>query len=273
MPERIKVILGDGGAKTMKSSVSKAMYDAISQHAQVTVADAGRFVRQVTVAAFKYMGIDGKSEDIPSDALDEAIRAVVAAGTAFDETYEWGDLESPEVNRWVTVVGLRPEVQAQKMTWYERTIEQAIARGDEVLVFNSRNPRAHLTRWLGTVLDLRLELFTDCDPAVAARRKLLNEGVSDPTPEVLKAEELAIIKRRKMDIERPTDPYVPPQLDQLVRYESGSDPQAVIAQTWDVDPAEAPRPILFDTTNMTKEVMSRNVQELALFALGLSETK
>lgn len=265
MPTRIQTVLIDGGAKTSKSTVGTAICEALARYKHVAVGDAGRFVRQVTFAALEALGVDGR-EDIADADLDRAIKAVVQAETAFDENYIWGNLESPEINRWVSVVGKRPAVQQQKMDWYGALLHRARQNGDEVLVINARNPRSHLKKWAGE-LELKLEIFTDCDPKVAAVRKLLGHGVPKPSPDLVEKERLAIIERRELDLTRPTDTFVVPK--KFVPYDAGGDVQDIIAKSRKAPADTAPLPILFDTSDMSKPGMERAAQQLALAALGL----
>jgi len=256
----------DGGAKTGKSTVGDAIARAITQYRKVKVADAGAFYRRVTVGVFGEFGNDISSlaDDL---ALDHAIQVTLRKGTAFDDSYPWGDLERPEVGDWVSIVGRRSSVQQEAMRWYEQIVMQA-AESVDVLVINARNPVSHLKKWLDNrTLHLSLELYTDCDPKVAAYRKLTGHGVSNPSAKQIKLETEAIIARRKGDLTRPTDTFVLPTT--WVSFNLGDDPAKTVEQWRAINFAGGYSPIRFDTSDMPKLDMEQAVEGLVLAALDL----
>lgn len=270
MHKPIPVISIDGGAKTSKSTVCTAVAEILSQKMRVKTADAGAFVRRNTAAVFYVLGKNDLS-GLSDAEIDNAVDKAVADGTAFDDGFDWGDLERPDVSRWVSVIGKRPAVQEAKMKWYGILIEQTVGTAD-VLVINARNPRLHMRKWLDNgQARVVLELFTQCEPREAARRKLLGHGITDFTEQQLAEETQGVIDRRNLDLTRPTDTFIEPT--NLLPYALGDDPQEVIQKMWTIDPAEAPLPISFDTTAMTKEQMIEAAQSLALAALDFDSKR
>ncbi|HSW66526.1 MAG TPA: (d)CMP kinase [Bacillota bacterium] len=266
MAKQVEVVSLDGGAKSGKSTIGNAIAKVVTPHRRVKVADAGAYYRRNTVGAFDFLGIDGSGE-ISEQDLDTATAAVVKSGLAFNDDFEWGDLERPEVQKWVSRVGRRPLVQQAAKGWFEVTVTQAEQDAD-VLIINARNPRLHMAQWLANgPLRVAVELYVDCEPEEAARRKLIKEGVFTPDQGMLDRETLEIYKRRYSDLTRPTDKFRLPE--QTVDFDLGYDLAETVAASRHAAPDIAPLPISFDTTYMPFEEMELAAQGLALTALRL----
>lgn len=263
-------ILGDGESKVGKTSVTNAIVEGLTPDYSVEVADAGAFYRRLTVATLDRLPVRSEGQPIDPVDLEIVLDGVIADGVAYEDSYEWGDLERPEISSLVSTVG-RSSQKAGK-EWYGRTAAKALESHLDVLVLNGRNPRARLcaaeTGIPAAKLGLCLELVIQCDPEVAGQRAAYAHYGSDPSAVQVAEQRALIIERRRTDRERPDTPYVDPVC--LVPFEVGDlAVEHALDSAWKNFAKLPPAAIGFDTSHMPMDIMTASVQALARTALSL----
>jgi CMP/dCMP kinase len=188
------IIAIDGPAGSGKSSTARAVARALGFHHL----DSGAFYRALTHAALA-AGIDPERWDAlaPAD-LDRLDVGAEPAGDGYRMTVGGRDvareLRSADVNAHVSRMARVPAVRA----WLLDQQRAAAARGD--LVADGRD--------MGTIVfpDAELKVFLVAAPEERARRRLAEQGTTDPTPAQLQAEAERLLARDRSDSERAVAP-------------------------------------------------------------------
>lgn len=196
MAPKALVIAIDGPAASGKSSTAKAVAARLGYRHL----DSGAFYRAVTLAALD-AGIPPESwADLDSRRLSELnVRAVPADGGyrlmvgGVDVSER---IRAPRVNENVSRMAAIPAVR----DWLLGALREAGKGGG--LVADGRD--------IGTVVfpDAQLKVFLVCDPGERARRRLRQDGVVDPDPEMLEAETARLLERDRLDETRTAAPLV-----------------------------------------------------------------
>jgi cytidylate kinase len=192
-PDGIIIAL-DGPAGSGKSSTAKAVAAELGYRHL----DSGAFYRAITLAALR-AGIDAARWDALSSAeLDRLDVHGRPDARGYTLTVAGEDvsaaIRSPEVNAHVSRMAAVPAVR----TWLMGALREAGARGG--LVADGRD--------IGTVVfpDAELKVFLVADPRERARRRLLEQGARDPSPEEIDAEAERLQGRDEIDSTRAVAP-------------------------------------------------------------------
>jgi hypothetical protein len=167
-------------------------------------------------------------------------------------------------------------VKADATGWYERTAQNALDKDADLLLINGRQPRQVLSRWLGrTGVVPTIEFWAQCDSVTAAERVLL--GRKKPIADADKEHEQKNIEnRRAADMLHTEFPVIPPKnAVHYIHYPTLAEVTSLLAvqESWqtngcpDTTEADLPRPIIFDNTNMSKNVMKRTAGLLVANAI------
>jgi hypothetical protein len=277
----MRTALLNGPSKTSKTTIGEGIRDYAQDELSLSVvcADAGEHYRKITVATRLRLGVLGL-ELPPEDELSEAVAMVLKDHEADDPDRHWGDLHAPGVNAWVsTAIANRPNVKADASGWYERTAQNALNKGTDLLIINGRQPRQVLAPWLGEVgLRPSMELWTDCHPIIAAER-VLKARAKPFTRRQVQQEAALIRKRRLADARHAEFAMTPPRNPvQYVHYPSKLEVMASLAveESWrpngvdghaDTSEEDLPRMIRFDNSYLDKPSMIRAASLLTQAAL------
>ncbi|HEX6747754.1 MAG TPA: (d)CMP kinase [Longimicrobium sp.] len=192
-PDGIIVAL-DGPAGSGKSSTAKAVAAALGYRHL----DSGAFYRAITWAALQAeIPVETWCDLAPAqlDALDVHGRPGGAGYTLTVGGAEvMQEIRSPAVNAHVSQMAAVPAVR----TWLMGALREAGARGG--LVADGRD--------IGTVVfpDAELKVYLVADPRERARRRLLEQGFSSPSPEDVEAEAARLQGRDEIDSTRAVAP-------------------------------------------------------------------
>ncbi|HEY0673506.1 MAG TPA: (d)CMP kinase, partial [Longimicrobiales bacterium] len=188
------IIAIDGPAGSGKSSTAKA----VARRLGFRHLDSGAFYRTITLAALQRAIPVAEWNALNAEQLSSwrVSAAPSAQGFAFsiggdDVTNE---IRSPEVNAHVSQMAAVPAVR----TWL---MDQLRAAGESTsLVADGRD--------IGTVVFPRadLKVFLVADPEVRARRRLAENGVTEPSSDELKREMERLLRRDRIDSERAVAP-------------------------------------------------------------------
>jgi cytidylate kinase len=188
------IVTIDGPAGSGKSSTARA----VARRLGFRHLDSGAFYRALTYAALRAGIAPDDWDALTADELTRfAIRAVPAAEgyrlCAGDEDVT-DRIRSPEVNAHVSRMARVPAVRA----WLLGRLRGAAECVD--LVTDGRD--------MGTVVFPRadLKVFLTADPSVRARRRLLEQGVGEPSPADLALEVDRLAIRDRIDSEREVAP-------------------------------------------------------------------
>lgn len=193
------IVTLDGPAGSGKSSTARAVAARLGfRHL-----DSGAFYRALTRAALDAGIPDARWAGLSLPELD----ALQVWGEAADQGYRLlargvditDRLRSPEVNARVSALAALPRVRE----WLLERLRQAAIGVD--LVTDGRD--------MGTVVfpDADLKFFLVADPAVRARRRLLEGGQDPDAPAALAAEVARIEARDRADTERAAAPLREPE--------------------------------------------------------------
>lgn len=252
----------------MKTTIGKVATSVLQEHGlKVVTKDAGSFFRVVTKATLGELAATPVHE-LSEGQLDETSRKVIETGLAFDVERTWHGLHEPEIDHMVGKVSRAPHVQAAGVEWWDITADGATQAGADALVLDGRNPRDRLTPWLTkNESGIALELFCECDPAIAAERTLIGNGATDLTDSALVAMEQSIVDRRRVDSARPSLPYRRPAT--FVDHHPDLTAEELVRQAWSDGKPDFPLPIRLDTGRFEREPMNMAVGSLVLAATSL----
>lgn len=188
------VIAIDGPAASGKSSTAKA----VAARLGLRHLDSGAFYRALTLAALE-AGIPAEAWDglRPAQLEKFGIAAHPVAG-GYSITLRGTDpgdrLRSAEVNANVAHMATIPAVR----DWLLHLLRSAAREGG--LVADGRD--------IGTVVfpDADLKIFLVCAPDVRAARRLQQQGIAAPDPEMIRAEAARLQERDRVDASRPVAP-------------------------------------------------------------------
>jgi len=188
------IIAIDGPAGSGKSSTARA----IAQRLGFRHLDSGAFYRALTLAALRAGIPVERWEQLEADDLDRLdVRGVAGAGgfRMLIGGADAGDaIRAPEVNAHVSTMARVPAVRA----WLLGRLRAAAVGVD--LVSDGRD--------VGTVVfpGADLKIFLVADPRERARRRLVQQGVRDPSDAELDAETARLAERDRIDSERKVAP-------------------------------------------------------------------
>lgn len=188
------IIAIDGPAGSGKSSTAKA----VARKLGFRHLDSGAFYRTITLAALRraipvarWPALTKEElEDLDVQASPSDLGFAFSIG-ARDVTAE---IRSPEVNAHVSQMAAVPAVR-------EWLMDQLRAAADKTsLVADGRD--------IGTVVfpNADLKIYLTADPRVRARRRLAEQGVTDPSKEELDREVERLLDRDRSDSERAIAP-------------------------------------------------------------------
>ena len=186
----------DGPAGSGKSSSARAVAERLGYRHL----DSGAFYRALTYLALRAGIPVERWPALTSEQLDRFGVRAEAAGRGYrllaggrDIT---GDLRSVEVNRHVSEMARVPAVR----DWLLERLRDAARLGS--LVADGRD--------IGTVVfpNAELKVFLVADPAVRARRRLLEQGAERPDPAAVAAEVARLRERDRIDSEREVAPLL-----------------------------------------------------------------
>jgi len=188
------IIAIDGPAGSGKSSTARAVARAL----RFRHLDSGAFYRALTWAALeegippeRWSALSADELDalgITAEPNDGGFRMLVHGKDVSTE------IRSPEVNAHVSAMARVPAVRE----WLLGQLRAAAEKSD--LVADGRD--------IGTVVfpDAELKIFLVADPAVRARRRLLQQGVDEPDADQIAAETARLLERDRIDSEREVAP-------------------------------------------------------------------
>lgn len=221
------VIALDGPAGSGKSSTAKAVAAELGYRHL----DSGAFYRGLTLAALR----DGVPVERWDELSPEQIDALGVSSAPAEGGYRIlldgedcsTEIRSPEVNAAVSRMAAVPAVRH----WLLGALRAAGEHG--ALVADGRD--------IGTVVfpDAELKLFLVCDPAERARRRLLEQGVTEPDDETVKEEAERLTSRDALDSSRAVAPLL-----------------------------RAPDAVLLDTTGLAFDAQVRLIVRLARERVG-----
>lgn len=190
------VVAIDGPAASGKSSTARA----VAAEMGYRYLDSGAFYRAITLAALE-AGIPPERWPEMTEAELEGLGVEwVGAEQGFDMRVRGRDvseaIRSPEVTAHVSAMAAVPAVRS----WLLSALRQAGEEGG--LVADGRD--------LGTVVfpDAELKVFLVCDPAERARRRLRDQGVTDPDRESITSEAGRLAERDRQDATRAVAPLL-----------------------------------------------------------------
>jgi len=190
------IVAIDGPAASGKSSTARAVAGELGYR----YLDSGAFYRALTLAALE-AGIDPERWNAltPAELDHLAVDAVADEGSyrLRIQGDDAGDrIRSPEVTARVSTMAAVPAVRA----WLLGALRRA--GQDGALVADGRD--------IGTVVfpDAELKVFLVCDPEERAARRLLQQGIENPTPEEIREEARRLVKRDRQDETRETAPLL-----------------------------------------------------------------
>jgi len=195
MSDRRITIAIDGPAGSGKSSTARAVAEELG----LMHLDSGAFYRALTRVALdreldpkRWDGLDARTID--SWRIEGEVRNGRLRITAGEEEIT-GRLRDPEVNAHVSRMASVPAVRE----WLLKPL-RAVARAG--VVADGRD--------IGTVVypDADLKVFLVCDPEERAVRRLREQGMTDPSPEEVRAEVARLLERDALDTERETAPLL-----------------------------------------------------------------
>jgi cytidylate kinase len=266
----MRVVSLDGPAKAGKTCIGTELAEQLSGDYSLEYHVAGDFFRSVTAAVIEEHRLE-EDEPLPDEAqLDQTIDHVLTSSRLYGG--DWGDLQRPEVNTRVSVIGSRAITQAAADGWWQRISHGAFENGAELLIVDGRNPRQRLLEPLRDLgkNDITLDLFVTCTVNEAARRILAGKPYRnfDPTSEELATEAANVNTRRNLDIHRTTYPFIEPFNPVVV---NGQSAEMVVMETLlpGDETAPLPRSAYFDTTGIDKTSMQQRAVDISLAALRI----
>lgn len=188
------IIAIDGPAGSGKSSTARAVARALG----IRHLDSGAFYRALTWAALAEGIPPERWQELSADALDALGVAAEPGDGGFRMLVRGNDvseaIRSPEVNAHVSTMARVPAVRE----WLLEQLRAAAKEGD--LVADGRD--------IGTVVfpDAELKVFLVADPEVRARRRLVQQGIADPSADEIAAEKARLVERDRIDSEREVAP-------------------------------------------------------------------
>ncbi len=273
-PDALYAIYIEGETKTGKGAASEAVANALKDQGVSVYYDvAGDFFRRYVAIIRLHLGL-AAHDPLPSrDALIKVATKLYRAGDAFRIDLKLGDLQRPEISNCVSQLGELPVAQEAAVEWYAQSVKQAVTSGAQVMVLDGRNPRRHVE---GQVVDHSaitiLDIYMTCEPEVAARRVLLGDQVTEPTPDQLEPIIQNIADRRDRDRERQEWPFWWPEVH--LPFVPGTDSVTdTIAMSWQSNASlPLPVPIVIDNSYVPKPTMWAAVADLAICALAYAVT-
>lgn len=190
------IIALDGPAGSGKSSTARAVAAQLGYRHL----DSGAFYRAITFAALR-AGLQPDTWDaLTRETLDRLDVRGEPSGAAYRMTVGGRDvtreIRAPEVNANVSRMAAVPAVR----DWLMAALRAAGERGG--LVADGRD--------IGTVVfpDAELKAFLVADAEERARRRLLEQGVDDLSPDAVRAEAERLRARDRIDSSRAVAPLV-----------------------------------------------------------------
>jgi len=191
------IIAIDGPAGSGKSSTARA----VAQRLGFRHLDSGAFYRALTWAALE-RGLAPETWDSLTASDLESLDIHARPGDGGFRMYA-GDrdistrIRSPEVNANVSAMARQPAVR----NWLLGRLREAGGTTD--LVADGRD--------IGTVVfpDAEVKVFLTADPRERARRRLAENGITEPSAERLDEEVTRLLARDKIDSEREHAPLKP----------------------------------------------------------------
>jgi cytidylate kinase len=260
----------DGESKTGKTTVGQAIEQALSPYFKVYTAAAGSFYRRVTLLAIEKHG-DYKPG--ATDWLDGSLRDALASDRAYDESRDWSDVHSKQVDELVSVAGQFDFMQAAGLDWWQKTADLAFQQGADVLVIDGRNPRKKLAPWREQHpgdMPIALDICVYCTPEIAGERYARAHTDGEPTRAQISEARDMIAQRRHLDLTRTATPYVEPE-DQILFDPLSGDAAKTIRESFETSEDAPPRVIRYDTTNSPMSVTLRQAGALAQSAVSYLE--
>lgn len=259
------VIFLDGESKSGKTAVGRSMLEALELLGDtVRLVVAGNYFRHLTVLALEHKPDNAADDSWLEQAAREALVSPLLLGPAPDTA----QLEQPEVERLVSVLGQFGFVQDAVADWRIGSAQKALDDDIDILIFDGRNLRSKLKDWCQQYnVPVTLELLVYCRPEVAAARRLADSGVQNPGEEQVTAATEEVINRRQRDRERGQAAFVDP--DNPVPLVVGTDSvDTALALAFAPDVVDPPRPIRFDNSEVPRADGLRTVTELAVKAVS-----
>lgn len=188
------IIAIDGPAGSGKSTTARAVARRLGFHHL----ESGAFYRALTYAALRAGLPVERWPELEASALDALNVHARPADGAFrlfvgeEDVTEF--LRSPEVTAHVSQMARVPAVRE----WLLSQLREAGRKTD--LVCDGRD--------MGTVVfpEAELKIFLTASPETRARRRLAEQGVTDPDPAELAAEVERLLTRDRLDTEREVAP-------------------------------------------------------------------
>lgn len=257
-----RAIFLDGESKSGKTAVGRAIKSRLEQEDySVELIVAGNFFRRLTALA-----LAARPSSASEDWLAPVVQKVLAGSKIYDSDYDVSGLESPEVDALVSSVGQLDFVQAAANPCREKAASAALANGADVIMLDGRNLRAKFASWLeNSQVPAVLELVIACRSEVAARRYLADNGNKAPSTAELASAQQMIEARRLADRQRTKAAYADP--DNPVVLVAGQENVAnALALAYKASVPNPPRPILFDNSEVPRDIGLATVSQLALLA-------
>lgn len=188
------IIAIDGPAGSGKSTTASVVAERLG----FVHLDSGAFYRTLTLAALRAEIPEDEWPELDADELEQLdVRVEVTKDgicAMIGEEDVTDEIRSPEVNARVSRMARVPVVRG----WLLEQLRET-AHGTD-LVADGRD--------IGTVVfpNAELKVFLTADPEERARRRLAQEGTSDPDPETVRRETEQLLARDRMDRERETAP-------------------------------------------------------------------
>jgi 3-phosphoshikimate 1-carboxyvinyltransferase len=188
------IVAIDGPAGSGKSSTAKAAAAALGYRHL----DSGAFYRAITLAALRAGIPPERWPSLTAAELDALGVEGVPTERGYRMTLRGEDvseaIRAPEVNVHVSPMAAVPAVRG----WLMGALRAAGARGG--LVADGRD--------IGTVVfpDAELKVYLVCEPGERARRRLLEQGAADLSPDALRAEAERLAGRDAIDSGRAVAP-------------------------------------------------------------------
>lgn len=257
------MIFLDGESKSGKTAVGRAIKKRLEQeNYSVELIVAGNFFRRLT-----WLALQQKPAGASDGWLEKAVLNVLDGGEIYDNDYDLATLEEPEVDRLVSNVGQLDFVQAAANPWRFGAADKALAGGADVIMLDGRNLRSKFKDWLAKHnASVALELVIACRAEVAAGRYLHDAGNKNPSEVELAATTRMIMDRRSADRNRAKAPYIDP-VDPVKLVAGVHNVAEALAKAYDSNTANPPHPIVFDNSEVPRDIGLATVSELASLAI------
>lgn len=220
----------------------------------------------------KHLVVEGKIDpDMDAEVITEiagqisvdALHDLTTRKKEFVEEHGLDSLYKPEVNETVPHVSKVPTVRKAVKAGFQARV--AAFRDDpdtQVLLVDGRNLAPVVQQVPG--VDVVMRTFVRCEPAEAARRECLRDGIPLGSLEAKKAQ-AAIEERNRTDAERATDP-VRPDEDALLHDKTNDFP--LYSKRVGVLAVRTGRQIILDTTKLGLAEMKSAARDMRSGALA-----